>query len=93
LVFLDFNLLLFHSTNQTNNFRSGNGKRGGARGTGRSRNGWTNTSFRKKHYGSKKKDDDDKTNDSSQGKKRGGGGGRGRGRGRGGGQTKKKNTQ
>jgi hypothetical protein len=86
---LEISFLHFR-TNQTNTFRSGNGKRGGARGTGRSRNGWTNTSFRKKYYGAKKKGEEEKTNDtrSSPGKKRGGG--RGRGRGRGGGQKKKK---
>jgi hypothetical protein len=82
------------STNKTS-FQLGNGKRGGAQGTGRSRNGWTNTAFRKKHYGAKKKGNEEKTNDyrSLPGKKRGGGNGRGRGRGRGGGQKKKKAAQ
>jgi hypothetical protein len=84
----------FPRTNYNNNsFRSGNGKRRGNRWQGRSRNGWSNTLFRKKHYGAKKgKADDGKNNESrsSPGKKRGTGCGRGRGRGIG---KKKKTSQ
>ncbi len=85
--------VLSFRTNQTNLFRSGNGKREGGRGTGRSRSGWTNTTNRKKFYGSKKKSEDDKStnNRSFPGKKCRGSSGRGRGRG--GGQKKKKTTQ
>jgi hypothetical protein len=82
------------TTNYNNNsFRLGNGKRGGNRWQGRSRNGWSNTPFRKKHYGAKKgKADDDKNKESrsSPGKKRGTGGSRGRGRDNG---KKKKTSQ
>jgi hypothetical protein len=82
-------LCFLRRSNQTN-FRQGNGRRGGGRGTGRSRSGWTNTNNRKKFYTPKKKSDDDKSNDRSSPEKKRGGGGRGRGRGRGGGQQKKK---
>jgi hypothetical protein len=75
--------MFFRSNKQTTFTKSGNGKRGGARWTGRSRTSWTNKAGRKKYYQQSSKSTPESTNDraASPTKKKNQGRGRGKQRG------------